>query len=409
MSVRMRGFEKYSPLGAALKLVLSHVRPLPPESVPFQNTVGRVLAEDVVAESDSPPFRRSTMDGFAVRASDTFGAGPSTPVALNVVGSVRSGFMPKASVGRKEALKIMTGAPVPKGADAVVMVEHTKLQGRRLEVLLPVTPGKNTSERGEDIKAGEVVLKKGHVIHPQDVGMFAQMQNLGVRVFRRPKVAVATTGEELVAPGRKLPPAKIVDSNSYSLAAAVTAAGGVPQVLGIAPDDRQSIKKLIQRSLGHDMVLLSGGSSVGEFDLVPEIISEMGKMVFHGVSIRPGGPTAFGVIKKKPVFCLAGFPVATLVAFHLLVRPALLAMQELPPDHGRRAVTARLTKDVSGTLGRMDVVRVRVRKAREWLAEPLMVGGSSLLSSMTGADGFITVPEDIEGLNKGQKVEVELY
>ncbi|MEW5995362.1 MAG: molybdopterin molybdotransferase MoeA, partial [Candidatus Zixiibacteriota bacterium] len=201
----MRGFEKYSPLGAALKLVLSHVRPQPPESVPFQNTVGRVLAEDVVAESDSPPFRRSTMDGFAVRASDTFGAGPSTPVALNVVGSVRSGFMPKASVGRKEALKIMTGAPVPKGADAVVMVEHTKLQGRRLEVLLPVTPGKNTSERGEDIKAGEVVLKKGHVIHPQDVGMFAQMQNLGVRVFRRPKVAVATTGEELVAPGRKLP------------------------------------------------------------------------------------------------------------------------------------------------------------------------------------------------------------
>ncbi|MEW6592619.1 MAG: gephyrin-like molybdotransferase Glp [Candidatus Hadarchaeota archaeon] len=409
MSVRMHGFEKYTPLSKARKLIISSIKTLPPESVSFQGTVGRVLAEDVVAKSDSPPFRRSTMDGFAVRAADTFGAAPSTPAALNVVGSVRSGFMPKASVGRKEALKIMTGAPVPKGADAVVMVEHTKLQGRRLEVLLPVTPGKNTSERGEDIKAGEIVLKKGHVIHPQDVGMFAQMQNLRVRVFRRPSVAVATTGEELVSPGKKLPPAKIVDSNSYSLAAAVTAAGGVPHVLGIAPDDRQSIKKLINRSLSHDMVLLSGGSSVGEFDLVPEIISEMGKMVFHGVSIRPGGPTAFGIIKKKPVFCLAGFPVSTLVAFHFLARPALLEMQGLPQDHGCRVVTARLTRDVSGTLGRMDIVRVKVRKGREWLVEPLMAGGSSLLSSLTGADGFITVSEDVEGLNKGQKVEVELY
>jgi molybdopterin molybdotransferase len=329
---------------------------------------------------------------------------------LRIVGSVAIGSPTKLRVRKGEAAKIMTGAPMPDGADAVVMLENTRAVGKRLDVYTSLTPRKNVSTRGEDVKKGDIVLKRGHKLRPQDVGMLGALNKMYVKVSRRPRVAIWATGGELKQPGRKLGEAEIRDANSYSLAAAVSNCGGQPERLGTVRDDKALIKRAIIRASGHDAVLLSGGSSVGERDLVPDAIAELGELLFHGVAIRPGGPTAFGIVKDKPVFALAGFPVASLVAFDMLARPALRAMQGLPADRGYPRVKVKLTRKVSSTLGRADVVRIKLRRvSRELLAEPIRITGSSILSSMTGADGFVIVPENVEGFREGAMVEAELY
>jgi len=410
MSVRMQGFPRYTRLADALKIVLSNVERLESEVVQFDRALGRVLAEDVVSTVDVPPFDRSAVDGYAVRAADTFGASELKPVKLRVIGSVEIGVASKLHVRKGEAVKIMTGAPLPKGADAVVMVEHTIAKDKNIAVFAPVTPGKNVSARGEDVKAGEVVLRRGQLLRPQDVGMLASVGKIWVRVSRRPKVAILATGGELRKPGKRLGRAEITDINSYSLAAAVESCGGLSNQLGIVPDRSELLRQALRRAIGHDMVLASGGSSVGEFDIMPDVIAGLGNLLFHGVAIRPGGPTAFGIVKGKPVFALAGFPVSSLVAFDMLARPALRKMQGLPADRGYPRVRAKLARKVSSTLGRVDIVRVRVRaKMGELVADPIRVTGSSVLSSMTEADGFVIVPEDVEGFDEGSIVEVELY
>lgn len=410
MSVRMRGFSRYTRLADALKIVLSNVEQLGPEVVPFERALGRVLAEDVVSEVDVPPFDRSAVDGYAVHAADTFGASELKAVRLRVVGSVSIGAASKLRVRKGEAVKIMTGAPLPRSADAVVMVEYTRAKGKNLEVFAPLTPSKNVSARGEDVKAGEVVLRRGRQLRPQDVGMLASMSKVQVRVSRRPKVAIFATGSELRRPGKRLGKAEITDINSHSLASAVASCGGLSYRLGIVSDKPKLLRQALQKAVRHDMVLASGGSSVGERDIMPDVIAGLGKLLFHGVAIRPGGPTAFGVVRERPVFSLAGFPVASLVAFDTLVRPALRHAQGLPADRGYPRVRARLARKVSSTLGRADVVRVKVRTERgEPVVEPIRVTGSSVLSSITKADGFIIVPEDVEGFDEGSAVEVELY
>ena len=410
MLVRMRGFPRYTRLADALNIVLSNVEQLGSEVVSFDQALGRVLAEDVISKVDVPPFDRSAVDGYAVRAADTFGASELKPVKLRVVGSVDIGVASKFHVRGGEAVKIMTGAPLPRGADAVVMVEHTRAGGKKIEVFAPVTPGKNVSARGEDVKVGELALRRGQQLRPQDIGMLASTGKIRVRVSRRPKVAILATGSELRKPGKRLGKAEITDTNSYSLAAAVASCGGLPYRLGIIPDKPEPLRRVLRKAVNYDMMLASGGSSVGEHDIVPDVIAGLGKLLFHGVAIRPGGPTAFGVVEDKPVFSLAGFPVATLVAFDMLVRPALRRMQGLLADRGYPRVRARLVRKVSSTLGRADIVRVQVRaEGSELVAEPIRVTGSSVLSSMTKADGFIIVPEDVEGFGDGSVVEVELY
>ena len=406
----MRGFARYTKLEDALKLVLSRVKRLSSETVPFERALGRVLAEDVVSKTDVPPFDRSAVDGYAVRAADTFGATETKPRRLHVIGSIPIGAPTRLRVRRGEAAKIMTGAPMPAGGNAVVMVEHVSARGKQLDVHAPLTPGKNVSARGEDVRAGEVVLKHGQSLRPQDIGMLASTGNHRVRVARRPRVAILSTGSELRKPGTRLGPAKIADTNSYSLAAAVVRCGGASRRLGIVPDKPKSLRRTLRKAVKHDAVLVSAGSSVGERDIVPDVIREMGELLLHGIAIRPGGPTAFGVVGGKPVFGLAGFPVASLVAFDMLVRPALRAMQGLPADRGYPRVRARLARKISSTLGRADIVRVGLRSRRGTLtAEPIRVTGSGILSSMTRADGFVVVPEDLEGFWEGASVEVELY
>ncbi len=410
MSVRMRGFTERVRLGDALTAILSNVRQLGTERAPFDRALGRVLAEDIVSRVDIPPFDRSAVDGYAVRAADTFGTSQTKQKKLRVIGSARMGVATKLRVGRGQAVKLMTGAQMPKGADAVVMVEHTKVEGGRIAVLAPLTPGKNVSAKGEDVRAGEVVLRRGQQLRPQDIGMLASVGHLRVRVFRRPKVAIIATGPELRRPGARLRPAHITDINSYSLAAGVESCGGVADLRGIVPDEPKTLRRTLQEALRDDMVLISGATAVGEHDIAPEIVAELGRLLFHGVTLRPGGPTAFGIVRGKPVYCLAGFPVASLVAFDLLVRPALWVAQGLPADWGHLRVRAKLTRKIASSLGRADVVRVRVwSEAGELLAEPIRITGSSILSSMTQADGFVIVPESYEGFNKGQVIEVELY
>lgn len=406
----MRGFARYTRLHDAIRIVLSHVERLETEELPFERALGRVLAEDIIARTDVPPFDRSAVDGYAVRAADTFGATATKPRELRVIGSADVGSPTRLRVHRGEALKIMTGAPMPPGADAVVMVEDTSAKEGHLEVYAPITPAKNVSTRGEDARAGEVVLRRGLQLRPQDVGMLASTGNLQVRVTRRPRVAILATGDELRKPGERLGQAKIIDTNSYSLAAAVTSCGGLPYRLGIVPDDRRLLRRELGGARKYDTVLISGGSSVGERDIVPDAIAELGEVLFHGVAIRPGGPTAFGIVGGKPVFALAGFPVASLVAFDLLVRPALRKMQGLPEDRGYPWVLAKLSRKVSSTLGRADVVRVTLSSERgEVLANPIRITGSGILTSMTGADGFFILPEDTEGLDRGATVKVEVY
>jgi molybdopterin molybdotransferase len=240
--------------------------------------------------------------------------------------------------------------------------------------------------------------------------MLASTGNLRVQVARKPRVAILATGSELRKPGERLKSAQIVDTNSFLLAAAVESCGGISRRLGIVPDKPRILRRKLLKATKHDMVLVSGGSSVGEHDIVPDVMGELGKLLLHGIAIRPGGPTAFGIIRGKPVFGLAGFPVAALVAFDMLVRPALRYMQGLPADRGYPRVRAKLARKISSTLGRADVVRVVVRgEAGELWAEPIRVTGSGVLSSVTQADGFTLVPEDIEGLEKDRVVEVELY
>lgn len=406
----MRGFASYHRLDDALKTVLSRIKRVDSEEMSFYRARGRVLAEDVVSDVDVPPFDRSAVDGYAVKAEDTFGADEENPIELSVVGSVEIGVPPEIELGEGEAVKIMTGAPLPEGADAAVMVEYTKLEDDRLEVSRALSPGKNVSARGEDVKSGQKVLSRGRVLRPQDIGMLASVGELQVKVARKPGVAIIATGSELREPGERLEPGQITGVNQYSLEAGVVRCGGVPARFGLVPDELESLMKVVKSASRQDMVLVSGSTSVGEQDLMPDVISELGELLLHGVAIRPGGPTAFGVIEDTPIFALAGFPVASLVAFDMLVRPALRAMQGLPAERDYPLVQAKLTRKISSSLGRADVVRVKLKEEDgERLAEPIRITGSGILSSMTRADGFVVVPEDLEGFDEGREVEVELY
>ncbi len=399
---RWRGFREYLRVEEALRLVLSSSGRLGPEEIPLEEACGRVLFDDLLSPTDFPPFDRSAVDGYAVRASDTFGAGENSPRRLRVV---------KGRVGPGKAVEVMTGRPLPQGADAVVMVEHTRRRGREIEVLTPVTPGKNVSARGEDVKRGERVLEGGRRLGPQEVGMLACLGMKKVRVFRRPRVSILSTGSELREPGERLGRGEIPDINSYSLACAVRSCGALPLGLGRCPDERGELERRLEEGTRKgDVVLISGGSSVGKEDLAPELVGEKGELVFHGVNLRPGGPTAFGRVGGKPVFCLPGFPAACLISCTFLVRPLLRSMQGLPPDRGLRKVEARLSRKVASSLGRVDVVRVRlVERGGERWAEPLRVTGSGILSSLTASDGFFLVPEDTEVVEEGERVEVELW
>lgn len=409
MSVRTRGFPRRTLVEEALRILLSRVKTLGVERVRLVDALDRVLALGIAAPRDNPPFSRAAMDGYALKGENTFGASQGNPIYFRVKGEVLTGKPSNLVLQDYEAARIMTGAPLPGGANAVAMFEYVReLQGG-IEVVKAVTPGKNVSHKGEDVKKGRVLLKKGRRIKPQDVALLAAMGIAEVEVYRRPRVGVIATGEELREPGGRLGDGEIYDANSYSLYSLVKRSHGLPRLYGIVGDDYGELREAVGKALKEDLVLISGATSVGERDLVPEVIAELGRVLVHGVAMRPGEPTGCGVVEGKLVFMLPGYPVAAVFAYETFVRPVLEKMQGLREEKGYK-VRGRLKRRVASELGRRDYVRVRLAlRGDELEVEPLAVKGSGIISSLVRADGFVVVPENTEGLEEGTEVEVNLF
>jgi molybdopterin molybdotransferase len=403
--IRMRGFATRHDVDEALALLRQRLTPLPSEVIGLDAGLDRVLAEGVVAAVDVPPFERSAVDGYGVRARDTFGASDYNPIPLVLKGEIYPGRALDLTLMANQAVRIMTGAQLPAGADAVVMAEYAEEDGTRVNILQPISPFKNVGRTGEDIRQGDVVLTCGRKLRPQDLGLLASIQVAHIPVYRRPTVALIITGNELVEVGMPVTGCQIVDSNSLTLAGLSRRLGALPVRKGIILDDYQLIKEAIQQAT-EDVVIITGGTSVGAEDFAPLIIQELGELVVHGVSMRPSSPVGFGFIQQQPIFLIPGNPVSALVAFDAFVGPTLQLLQGLQPTYPYAQVRGRLTRKIASAIGRVDFVRVRCTAAG---IEPLRVTGASILSSTTRADGFVIVDKNSEGLDEGQEVEVYVY
>ena len=385
-----------------------------PEAVPTHEALGRVTAAGIVSPEDLPSFPRSTMDGYSVRAADTFGATESLPAYLEIAGEVPMGRPPAVSLSIGMAAGAFTGGMLAEGADAVVMEEHTQRAGETtIEVLRPVAPGENVLMVGEDIRTGEEVLPSGHLIRPQDIGGLTALGITSLQVARRPRVSIVSTGDELVAPGETPGPGRVRDINTYTISALVEKHGGVPIPIGLAKDDYEEQRDAAARGLEQgDILIFSAGSSISSRDLTASVIDGLGSpgVLAHGISLKPGKPTIVALVDGKPVFGLPGNPVSAMVVFDLLVRPTLNLLCGLDPPPGPVTVTARLTRDVASAAGREDHVQVRLDGARDGgrTAEPVF-GKSNLIYSLVRADGTIRVPADKAGLYAGEEVEVSLF
>jgi molybdenum cofactor synthesis domain-containing protein len=389
----------------ARALLAGHGEPIDRvERVRLDDADGRVLAEDLVATRDVPPFARALMDGYAVRAADTSQASAQRPVALRLLETIYTGRPPTVVVETGTCAGIATGAPMPEGADAVVMVEQTSAEGAAIHIRQQVAARQNVGRAGSDVVAGEAALREGTVLTPAKLGVIAALGLTDIPVYARPRVAILSTGDEIVAPGGVLGPAQIFDSNTTALAAAVRAHGGEPVVAPRVGDDRAALTRAFDRCLDEDLVLFSGGTSVGERDFLLEIIERAGTVVFEGLKLKPGRPTVFAMARGRPVFGMPGNPVSCLTNAYLLVAPMLRRMARLPQPSAR-TVLATLTKAVESPPGRHQIYPVRLEASR---AVPVFKG-SGEITSLAHADGYFEIPEDVSSLDAGTVVEVTLF
>jgi len=393
----------------ALGRILSRIPVLGCEKVDILGSLGRVIGEDILAPRDIPPLDNSAMDGYAVRAADIRGASRKCPISLEVIEDLPAGVLPQRSVAQGEAVRIMTGAPIPGGADAVVMVEDTEKAGQRVSVLQGVSAGENIRRAGEDIRAGDRVIAKGSVIGAAEVGMLASVGRAFVHVHQRPIVAILCTGDELVDVGEGVADHKIISSNSYTLSAQVMECGALPLQLGIAKDLSTEIEEKLRQGLRADVILSSAGVSVGDYDLVKDVLGRIGfRMEFWGVAMRPGQPLAFGTIGGKPTFGLPGNPVSSMVSFEQFVRPSLLRMM----GHTRLfrpVVEAVLKEEISKKPGRRYFMRARVSMEQDrYVVTTTGPQGSGILNSMVEANGLIIVPEETAEIKAGETVRVQI-
>jgi molybdopterin molybdotransferase len=405
--VRMRGFKQRSTVEAALAWIdsaLSDHRPLGAEDVSLLDAAGRVLAHDVTSGVNVPEFPRATMDGFALRAEGTQGASPYNQLPLRILGASLPGNAFAGRIGPGEAVRIMTGAPLPDGADAVLPVEQTQTDGERVLALGEVSPQKHVGARGEDVSVGDVVQRAGRVLRPQDIGMLSSLGFSHVPVVRRPRVRILVTGNELLPMGTPPHGFRITDANGPMLAALVARDGGAPVMAPIVPDDRDAIFAAMRQEA--DVLLVSGGSSVGQEDHVPTLLAEHGELAVHGIAMRPSSPTGIGRIDGRLALLLPGNPVSCLCAYDFFAGRAVRAMGGRCRDWPHRRLRARLSRKLTSVVGRVDYARVRLQGTD---AEPLAIGGASVLSSVTQADGFVIIPANSEGYPEGAEVEVFLY
>jgi molybdopterin molybdotransferase len=405
--VRMRGFERRHTVAAALAWLDAQLKPLEPETVPLAHAAGRVLAVPVVSAVDVPGFDRATMDGFAVVATSTEGAGAYSRLPLTVIGDSMPGRPFDGTLSAGQAVRVMTGAPVPRGADAVLPAEFVDTEpgsSGTIAALEAVSPGKNVGRVGEDIVRGTRLLEPGRVLRPQDVGVISSIGLGGVEAVRRPRVRLIITGNELLPAGTPPTGVHITDANGPMLAALVERDGGLVDFRGLIRDDAAAITEAL---LGDaDVVLVSGGSSVGLEDLAPGLVAQHGELAVHGIAMRPSSPTGLGRIGHRLVFLLPGNPVSSLCAYDFFAGRAIRVLGGGEATWPYRAVRGRLTRKISSPIGRLDYARVTVSNGA---VEPLAVAGASLLSSTTRADGFVIVADDSEGFAAGADVEVWLY
>ena len=408
----------------ALDKVLSYVEVLEPERKPILDCLGQVLAEDVYSTINIPPLDNSAMDGYALRAKDTHGASESSPKYLVVVGEVAAGSIPTKGVRPGTAIRIMTGAPLPEGADAVVQFEDTDEVSRKssrgdlsqIGILCQVKKGLNIRRRGEDIAKGNLTLQKGTVLRPQEIGVLASLGYSAALVVRRPVVAVLATGDELVGVDQPLAPGQIYDSNTYAIAAEVSRYGGIPRILGIGRDSVQSLNEKIDEGLDADMLITSGGVSKGDYDIVKDVLAEHGEISFWAVCMKPGKPLAFGVIKKVvgrkkrkvPHLGLPGNPVSSMITFEQFARPAILKMMG-KKMLAKPTIRAIIEDDIANTDGRRLFARVMVsRHGGQYHACLTGPQGSGILTSMAKANGLAVIPESSKGVKAGDMVEVQM-
>jgi molybdopterin molybdotransferase len=408
----------------AIKKVLSYVEVLEPERKPILDCLGQVLAEDVYSTIDIPPLDNSAMDGYALRAEDTRGASESSPRYLIVVGEVAAGSMPTKKVRPGTAIRIMTGAPLPEGADAVVRFEDTDEVNRKLSrrdlshigILCQAEKGLNVRCRGEDIAKGELVLKKGNLLRPSEIGVLASLGHSAALVIRRPVVAILATGDELIYVDQPLAPGKIYDSNTYTIAAEVSRYGGIPKILGIGRDSVQSLIEKIDEGLNADMLITSGGVSKGDYDIVKDVLAEHGEIGFWTVCMKPGKPIAFGIMKKVkgrkkrkvPHLGLPGNPVSSMITFEQFARPAILKMMG-KKIMAKPTIRAIIEDDIANTDGRRLFARVIVTKlGGQYHASLTGPQGSGILTSMAKANGLAIIPESSKGVKAGDVVEVQM-
>jgi molybdopterin molybdotransferase len=373
--------------------------------VPLRSALNRILAENIVAETDLPGFDRSAVDGYALRAEDTIGATQFKPSILRLTN--------KNGIENKQTRQVWTGNPLPERANAVVMLENTEQRGSTVEVWSPMTPGENVSKRGEDIKKGEIAAYSGTRLKPQHLGLIAALGAVDVKTFEKPKIAIVATGNELIELGGHPRKDQIFDTSRLVLSALCDELGAEPVDLGIARDSVDEIARKLKIGLEKaDGVLTSGGTSVGGPDLVPDAVNKIGKpgIIVHGIAMRPGMPTALAVVNGKPVVILPGNPVAAMLSFEVFMRPLIGAMLGLKQIERRFAAQARVTGRIFTTLGRKAFVRVHVvQRNGELIAEPISVRGSSMISTMTRANGYVIVPENREGIEGGETVDVNFF
>jgi len=399
------------PVDAALKKFLSHIdwskASSTIEYVSLPDAQNRVLADDLASRVDMPPFVRAAMDGYAVKSSDTRGATNKRPALLDVIGRITAGQDALYAVKPGKAVAIATGARIPEGADAVVMVEHTELENKAVRIFREVERGKNIALKGEDVRKGQVLLRKGTWLTAQDVGLIAAVGFDKVPVFKKPRVAVFATGSELAEPGSRLDDTCIFESNRYMISSMVRECGGEVVDMGICKDDKDLISSKLKEALQYDMIVVSGGTSVGEKDYVPDLINSLGKpgLLVHGVAMRPGSPTGLGIVNGKAIILSPGYPVSSFVAFYAFGRPFLFKMlkTEGPPT---AKLIARMTGSINMHQEMRTFLRVKVqRRNGAYLAEPISASGASLLSTLTNSNGIVIV-ENKSKLSKGEKVEV---
>ena len=381
----------------AIAQILGQIAPLSPLDLPLLDARGCVLAEDLFAPQAVPPFDNSSMDGFAVRAADL----ARLPATLPIQGDIPAGALSLPTLTPGQALRIMTGAPVPPGADMVVPVEDTEARGEDVAFLQPFEPGQNIRRAGEDVPAGSLVVASGSLVRPAEVGMAAVVGRASFRVHPRPRVAIISTGDELVEPGQALQSGQIYNSNAYALAAQVAEAGGIVTHRLHARDTADSLREAFDACAGADVLLTSGGVSVGDYDFVKAVFAERGTMDFWRVAIRPGKPVAFGRWGETVFFGLPGNPVSSMVTFELFVRPALRRLRGLA-EPSRPTVTARLTEDAGHTMGRQSYQRAVVTpEGGGYSVTPVSKQGSGMMRSMVLANALLVIPADVSVLPAG--------